>query len=290
MPWTKKVSVSYYRIEAAEDEYFNNFYDTMETLLDSGHTSGSFDSAELKYLWTLHEKVDTGESSSYLFSTVKERTAWPVWFTEDGEPQELTLPEGTLGDISFGIINPAYKFLVCFSAGAGGPMSAFKKMLGQFSAEGIVRLNPVYEDKIDEKVLLWDCFKRISVHMNMPSGDDVTQFATTKAGSLMPMLGYLGGLKGDITISSGGGKEVLSNMMVKDLITELLANDLCTSLTVRGSDFENGKPEQYDIKNAQIKYSEQIEVEGNYITPSEAKSVLLRAINDRSRELFAENL
>ena len=287
MAWMKRVTISYFRIEAAEEDYFSKFYDTCETMLSTEHNWGDFEAGELKYFWKLRESTDTGDTKGYVFTLVKERAAWPVWFTEDGDVREVTLPEGGLGEISYALINPTYKFIVCFSAGGGG-VSGFKKMLGQFSPEGVVRLSPLYEEEIDERVLLWDNFKKLSIHMKMPSGEDVTEFANTKTGSLMQMLGYLGGLKGDISISVPG-KENLSAMMVKELLTELLANDLCTSLTVRGSDFESSSPEQFDIKNAQIKHVETIEIEGNYINYEDAKVLLMRALNARSRELFSAN-
>jgi hypothetical protein len=64
--------------------------------------------------------------------------------------------------------------------------------------------------------------------------------------------------------------------------------DLCTSLIVKGSDFESGTPEQFDIKNAIIKYTTTIDVEGTYISPDEAQRVLDRAAYAHRRELFPE--
>lgn len=283
--WTKKVTVAYFNIEAAEEDYFSKFYENMETIISTGNNSGSFEAGQLNYTWKAVEKIDIHESATYFFTLVREKTAWPVWINEDGEYAELSLP-GMLGDISYGFINPAHKALLCFAAGAGGCVSGFKKLLGQFSPEGVVRLNPVYEENIDDKVLGWDCYKKVAMSVNMPTGNDLTEFSNSKAGELIKILNYLGGLKADVTVSSGGGKELLSNMMVKDLLPELLANDLVKSLTVRGGDFENTLPEQYDLKNAQIKYTESIEIEGNYITESDAKLVLTRAANERYSMIF----
>jgi hypothetical protein len=289
MFWTKRVSVGYYNIEAAEGDYFSNFYDTMETIIAAGNTSEAFESGELKYIWKVHERIDTDDKASYLFSVARELVAWPAWFTEEGELNELVLPNGLLGDISYALINPAYKFLLCFSVGGGG-VSGFKKALGRFSSEGTVRFTPIFEEKIDEKVLQWDYYKKVSVSINLPSGDDVTEFLNTKAGSLMKLVDFLGGLKVDITVSSGSGKGALSNMMVRDLLPELIGNELCTSLTVRGSDFEDAATEQFDLKNAPIKYVENLEVEGNYITEADAKQVLMRALNARASRLFTTTL
>jgi hypothetical protein len=284
MSFTKKVSVGYFNIEAAEDDYFSKFYDNMETIIASGNVASSFEVGDLRYLWKVVERIDTDSSASYLFAIAKEKQLYPMIFTDDGALNELTLADGVLGEVTYGLVNPAYKFLLCF----GGSATGFKKMLGQHSAEGVVRLVPVFEEKVDEKVLNWDSYKRVSVSMNLPSGEDVTEFTNSKAGELMKLVDFLGGLKVDITVSAGGGKELLSNMMVKELLPELIGNDLCTSLTVRGSDFENGVPEQFDLKNAPIKYSEQIEIEGNYISETDAKQLLMRALNERASRLFVD--
>jgi hypothetical protein len=286
MSWSKRITVAYFNIEAAEEDYFSKFYENMELILANGNTSSTFEAGELKYTWQVVDRVDVHESATYFFTLVRERIAWPVWISDEGTYTELSLPSGTLGDISFGFINPAHKALLCFAAGAGGCVSGFKKMLGQFSPEGVVRLTPFFEEHIDEKVLGWDCYKKVSFSLNMPSGEDVTEFANTKAGELSKIISFLGGLKADITVSAGGGKELLSNMMVKDILPELLENELCKSLTVKGSDFENSSQEQYDLKNAQVKYVELVEVEGNYITEAEAKQVLVRAVNERHSMVF----
>lgn len=280
MSTSKKVTLQYFNIQAAEEDYFRNLQDNAEQMLDRGNTIGMFETGTHKFAWELLERVDVYETPLYLFRLVKERPLWPAWVSEEGKTAELSLP-GILGEPMFGMVNPAHKFIVLF--GAAG---AFKKLLGQFSPEGIVRLVPFFEDFIDEKVLAWDSYKKVSVSINLPSNEDVTEFSSTKAGQLMRLLEFLGGLKVDISVSSGAGKGTLSNMMVKDLLPELLANDLCKSLTVKGSDFENAAPEQYDLKNAQIKYSEMVEIEGRYIMASDAKQIFMRALNERYDILF----
>lgn len=284
MSWSKKVSCGYFRIEAAEEDYFSKFYDNMATILQIGNTSGIFEGGQLKYLWKVHGQLDMDGSAVFLISLAKEKPGWPCWLTEEGELNEITLPNGVLGHVEYGIVCPAYKFLVCT-----GPAANFKKLLGQFSPEGVVRLNPLFDDNVSEKVLNWDCFQKFSFSINLPTGEDLTEYTKTKAGELTKLIEFLGGLKLDISVSSGSGKELLSNMMVKDLMPELLANDLCKSLTIKGSDFEGDSKEQIDLKNAQIKYSEMLEIEGNYITESDAKQVLMRAINDKGSRLFSEN-
>ncbi|MDR0454386.1 MAG: hypothetical protein LBH05_06215 [Deferribacteraceae bacterium] len=286
MGWTKKITVGYYNIESDEEDFFSNFHGSMETILSSEHRTGMFEAGQLKYAWKLLESIDAKNTAAYFFSVVKERASWPVWVHDDGETSEITLPNGMLGEIYYGLISHAYKFLLCFATGSGSAAAGFKKTLGQFTSEGLIRLTPLFEEGIEEKVMSWDSFKRLAVGVSLAGEDDLSAFSASRAGGLMKMAEYLGGLKVDITVSSGSGKENLSNMIVKDLLPELIANDLCKSLTVKGCDFEDAVMEQFDLKNAQIKYNEQIETEGNYITESDAKQTLMRALKARGNILF----
>lgn len=281
MSITKKVTIKYYNIEAAESDYFDKLSEFLPEALENAAT-GTFESGESKYAWEVIEKIELDAADHYLMSATKEKALYPVWTKDDGAVAELSLPDGSLGDRSYCLVSPKYKIIITM-----GSQGLFKKMLGQFSTEGVVRLNPFYEQGIDERVMNWDAYKKISLRLNMPSENDVMDFHETPTGELMLILGHLGGMKLDVSVSAGGGRELLSNMMVKNLLPELLANDLCTSLTVRGSDFENGAPEQFDLKNAQIKYTETVEVEGRYITPADAKQILMRATNAHCKILIA---
>ncbi|GAB7141342.1 hypothetical protein RsTz2092_13170 [Deferribacterales bacterium RsTz2092] len=285
MSWSKRVTVAYYTIEAAEEDYFSKFYDNAETMLSTGNTANNFESGGTKYSWKLIEKVDVDKTATYFFSVVRERQSWPLWVRDEGVYNELSLSDGTLGDIAYGFLNVANRALVCFAAGAGGASTGFRKLLGQFSEDGLVRLLPYCDEEAYNKVLDWDNYKQLSFSLSMPTGSELSSFEATEVGTLTKILGYLGGLKADIKVSAGN-KELLSNGVVKDIIPTLIENEMCKSLTVSGSSFENTKPERIDLKNAQIKYSETIEMDGNYVSEYLAKQVLSRAVSEQQNLIF----
>lgn len=272
---SKAITVSYYTIEAAEADYYSNLLEALETMQPF-----TFESGADKYFAGLPEYANITDAAAYLVTLVREQRLWPIIFNEDGI-KYFESGDQLLGDQHYALICPACKFILTTGC-AGG----FKKFLGQFSPEGVVRLNPVFREGIYETVYNWDCFKSVSIALNMPTGQDVTDFIRTKHGRLMNILSFLGGLKLDLSVSAGGGKELLSTMMVKDLIAELLDNEMCKSLFVKGGDFENAGMEEHDLKNAQLKYREILEIDGKYITQEDAKQLMLRAVNENYSKLF----
>jgi hypothetical protein len=281
----KAVTVRFYNISVNESDYFVKFHNTMETLLANGGHAESFESSGFKYLWKLESKVELANTPCYFFSLIKEIKGWPLIFT-DTEAVEISPQKGVLGNITFGLVCPAYKFLICFSE-AGGSAS-FKRLLSEFSIGGLLRLDPLLDGEAEDRVYAWDIYKRFSLKMNIPADDDVSTFESGKFGEHVNLLGYLEGAKLDISVEAGSGKERLSNASVQDLLPELKADDSCTGLIVRGLDFEGAESETIDLKNPQLKYKDKLEIRGNYVVASDALQILKKAAAEKSQELFKE--
>ena len=288
LSWSKKISVNYHFLEASDEEYFTNFQNSMVALLDSGETSGSFEAGETHFLWKINSKEDITDTDTFFISLVKEKTAWPVWFNDDGDISSVPLTEGSLGELFYAYINPARKFMISMAASGGAATSSFKKFLNEFSIDGGVKLVPLFEDNVDAKTLSWDYYKKLSFSMEFPIHDDLAEFNTTEKGRLLGIVDELGGLKFDITISAPKQKQTLNTAQVRDTIQNFVNNDFCRRFVVRGADFETELLEEYDIKNAQIKYSEGVEISGNHMSEDEAKGVLRRAFADRVSELLGQ--
>lgn len=286
LSWSKKVSVSYHFIEAADEEYFVNFLNSMNALLDSGETFGSFEAGETRFVWKINGREDISDTDTYFISLVKEKTAWPVWFNEEGEIASIPLSEGFLGELFYAYVNPARKFLLAMAATSGAAAGSFKKFLNEFSTDGGVKLIPLFEDKIDVKTLSWDYYKKVSVSMTFPTHDDLTDFNMTQEGKLLGIVDELGGLKFDVTVAAPKQKQVLNAAQIRDMLKNLLGNDFCGRLVVRGADFETEALEEYDIKNAQVKYTEEVEISGSYMSEDEARGVLRRAFAERAKDLL----
>lgn len=286
MSWSKKAIVSYHFIEAATDDYFNELKLSFDALLKSEDSSGTFDAGQSHFFWKINNKVDIAATNTYFISVVKEKSAWPVWFREDEGIAEIPLNDGSLGELYYAIVNPESRFILSLAALGGGPTGAFKKFLNEFSKDGSIKLTPLFEDKIDITTLSWDFYKKIAISINFPSYEYSAEFMTTKEGSLLGLIDELGGLKADITISAPKQKQNLNVSQTREIAKALLINDFCSKLVLKGSDNDGEEIQEFDLKNAQVKYKEMVEIAGSYMTEDEALPILKRAFNDRSHDLI----
>ncbi len=286
MSWTKKVIVNYHFINAAYENYFNELNMSFDALLKNEDSSGTFDAGQSHFFWKINSKVDIAATDTYFISVVKEKNAWPVWFREDDGIAEIPLNDGALGELYYAIVNPKSRFILSLAALGGGPIGAFKKFLNEFSKDGSVKLTPLFENKIELTALSWDFIKKIAVSVNFPSYEYLSEFMTTKEGTLLGLIDELGGLKADITISAPKQKQNLNTSGTKEIAKALLINDFCSKLVLKGSDNDGEEIQEFDLKNAQVKYKEMIEIAGSYMTEDEALPILKRAFNDRSHDLI----
>lgn len=286
MSWSKKVTVGYHFIEATDDEYFIKLARSMDALLASGETSGTLDAGSSHFIWRLNGIVDITETKTYFISLVKEKIPGLVRFDDSGTIEDIPTMNGAIGELFYAFINPAGKFMLSTAPGTGAAAGNFKKFLNEHSTDGGVKLTPLFEDRIDVKTLSWDYYKKVSVSMEFPTYDELTEFGTTREGRLLGLIDEIGGLKFDLTIAAPKQKRVLNASQLRDMIKNFMVNDFCRRLIVKGADFETEALEEYDIKNAQVKYFEDVEISGSYMSEEEAIGVLRRAFADRSKELL----
>lgn len=285
MSWSKKVIVNYHFINANYDDYFNELNLSFDALLKNEDSSGTFDAGQSHFFWNINSKVNIADTDTYFISVVKEKSAWPVWFKENNGIAEIPLNDGALGELYYAIVNPKARFMLSLAASGGGSVGAFKKFLNEFSKDGSVKLTPLFEDKIELTALSWDFIKKIAVSINFPSYEYQSEFMTTKEGALLGLIDELGGLKADITISAPKQKQNLNASQTKEIAKALLVNDFCSKLVLKGADFDGEELQEFDLKNAQVKYKEMVEISGSYMVEDEALPILKRAYNDRSYDL-----
>lgn len=285
MSWSKKVIVNYHFINANYDDYFNELNLSFDALLKNEDSSGTFDAGQSHFFWNINSKVNIADTDTYFISVVKEKSAWPVWFKENNGIAEIPLNDGALGELYYAIVNPKARFMLSLAASGGGSVGAFKKFLNEFSKDGSVKLTPLFEDKIELTALSWDFIKKIAVSINFPSYEYQSEFMTTKEGALLGLIDELGGLKADITISAPKQKQNLNASQTKEIAKALLVNDFCSKLVLKGADFDGEEHQEFDLKNAQVKYKEMVEISGSYMVEDEALPILKRAYNDRSYDL-----
>lgn len=285
MSWKKKATVSFHEIETMDDEYFINFTNTMTMLLESGNTSEHFQDGEETYLWKVLETVDIVDTPAFFVGIVKERSAWPVWFDEAGAIDNVPLQSGSLGELTYAFILPAHKLAVSVAGGAGATMGMVRKFLNLFTADQSIKLNPVFEEGVENKVMNWDSYRKFRLSVAMPTGDDVTDLVSTDNGSFLKLVDELGGLKIDVSITMNRQKGSLYAARVREFIADMMGNELCTKVEVQGAEFEDSNTELYDLKNPQLKYQEDMEISGSFMAEYEAKPLLTRAFNE-NRDLL----
>ncbi len=286
MSWSKKAVVTYHYVDSVADNFFKELHLSFNSLLNSEDSSGSFDAGQSHYFWKIESKVDLADTDSFLVSLVKEKSAWPVYFNEEEGISAIPIDDGALGELYYAVINPQSRFILTLAASGGGPVGAFKRFLNEFSTDSSVKLVPLFEDKIDVKTLSWDFYKKINISVNFPNHDIQSEFLTTKEGGMMSILDELGGLKADMTIFAPKKNQKLNNSQVKEFVKSLLVNDYCSKIVLRGSDNDGESIEEFDLKNAQVKYKELIEISGSYLSIDEALPLFKRAFNERSSDLM----
>lgn len=280
MPWNKKATVFFHQIESMDDDFFVNFQNTMQTLLASGSTSETFESGGVNMLWKLFGEVEICSSPTFFCGVVKERSAWPVWFREDGSINGVPLADGSLGELSYAFVNPAERFVISVAGGSGLPVPMFKRFLNLFTADGSVQLTPVFVDDVDSEALGWDMYRKLQMTLTLPTADDVTDLMMTDSGGFLKVLDELGGLKVDVTVSMNKDKGSLAASRVRDFVAQMIANEFCNKLVVRGGPFEEDMKREFDLKNAQLKFSSDVEVADSFMSDHEARQLLTRAFNE----------
>lgn len=282
---TKRINVRHHFIEAADNEYFHKIKTAMDAINKSGETTAAFDRGDNHYLWKLNDIVDI-DGVSLFVSLVKGRDEWPVWFSDNGQIDRAPINEGNLGDLFYAIINLDKHLIISLAAANGSAPTAFKHLLNNFTTEGGVYLTPACKNNAYGLAMEFDYYKKLSLSLKFPVYDDLAEFKATREGGLVGIIDELGGLKADVTIATNRGKQVLNAAQVREIIVKFMDNDFCSKLTVKGADFDNQICEEFDIKNAQIQYTEKFDISGNYLSESEAFFLLKRAFYDTKKELF----
>ena len=276
MSWSKKVIVNYHFINAAYENFFNELNMSFDALLKNEDSSGTFDAGQSHFFWNINSKVNISkvniaDTDTYFISVVKEKCAWPVWFKENDGIAEIPLSDGALGELYYAIVNPKGRFILSLAAAGGGPTGAFNKFLNEFSKDGSVKLTPLFEDKIELTALSWDFIKKIAVSFKFPTYEHQAEFMASMAGTLFGLLDEVDGLSVNITVAAPKVKQQLNAAQTKRVAKTLLANEFCN---------------KFDLKNAQVKYKEMVEISGSYMVEDEALPILKRAYNDRSHDII----
>lgn len=284
MSWTKKVIVNYHYIEALNTNFSTHINNEL-TAAYNNDKAFSFEKGPSHFLVKVNDKIDLDGNDGFFLSLVKEKNTGTVCFN-DNEIYDIPVADGKIGELHYALIIPTLNIILSFAASSGSSVGNFKKFLVELAIDGNVALMPVLENKIDIQTLSWDFYKKIGVSLRFPMYDYQAEFIASREGTLFGLLGEVEGLSVNITVAAPKAKQRLNATQIKKVTKTLLANEFCNKLILKGADDAEEEIQEFDLKNAQIKYKEFIEVTGSYINEFEALPLLKRAYNDRKHEFI----
>ena len=284
MSWTKKIIVNYHYIEALNTNFSTYLNNELNTAYNNDKAF-SFEKGPSHFLVKVNDKIELDGNIAYFISLVKEKNTGTVCFN-DNDIYDIPVADGKIGELHYALIIPTLNILLSFAASGGGSVGNFKKFLVELAVDGNVALMPVLENKIDIQTLSWDFYKKINISLRFPNHEYQAEFMASMAGTLFGLLDEVDGLSVNITVAAPKAKQRLNATQIKKVTKTLLANEFCNKLILKGADDAGEEIQEFDLKNAQVKYKEFIEVAGSYLNEFEALPVLKRAYNDRKHEFI----
>jgi len=273
----KSITVNYYRLEAAEEIFYHDLDDRLTTLAEGGMDYGFFDGRSRELMFKIFEPIDLGDRKLHIVSLIKEKQFLPIWFNREGELQEAPLDGGMLGDISYGLIDPAKQCLVMFSGGFGPGASGFADFARWLTDDQSAGVSPIFVNNAYDEVTQWEVYRKLNISVEAPALDFVDSVLDSEYGQNFEMLNTLKGLKIDLSVSMGHGKGSMDKDLVRKFIKKMLEDNFAGKLKVSGKNFDEQSTSEHDLYSAKLKHRGEIVIAGFHIAPEEARNSLFEA-------------
>lgn len=285
----KNVTINFFQMFSSNEGYFDRLSEKLSTMYDNGVTHGFFEAGSRQLMFKLFYRNDIGGGDAFVVGLIKERDHWPIWFSQDGELDEIPLERGSLGDISFALIVPQKMVMLTLGGGIGAPSPAsfvfFERWLTDDESAGI---QPVFVTDAYDQVRDWEMFRKLTMTVEATTSDYVQEVLTTETGSDLKMLETLNGLRIDVSVSMGHNKGSLDVNSVKKFINGLLSENYARKLVLNGKSFDGQQTGEFDLYNARLKQKAEIRYSGTAINSEDAASALVNAYFNNSD--YLENL
>jgi len=273
----KNITINYYKLEAAEETFYPELDGKLSTLSDNGMDFGFFEGRSREMMFKIYDPIELSDRHLHVVGLVKEKQFWPVWFNREGEMNEVPLGDGTLGDITYGLIDPQSQSLLTLSGGFGPSASGFADFSRWLTDDQSAGVSPIFISNAYDEVNQWEIYRKVNLSLETPSADFVDNVLDSTYGSNFEMLNTLSGLKIDISVSMGHGKGSLEKDSVRKFIQTVLQENFAGKLKVMGKSFDEQSTSEHDLYNAKLKHKTEIVIQGTHIAPDEAKSSLFEA-------------
>jgi len=278
MSKVKNVTINFFQMFSSDGMFFDNLSAKLANMFDNGVTHGFFDTGTRELMFKIFYKHDIGGGDAFVVGLVKERDQWPVWFSSEGELDDIPLERGMLGDISFALIIPEKMVLTTLSGGVGSPTPAsfvyFMRWLTDDESAGI---QPVFVPDAYEQVRDWEMYRKLTMSVEAPTNDFVQEVLTTETGKDLSLMETLNGLRIDISVSMGHNKGSLDVGQVKKFISGLISENYARKLVLTGKSFDGQKAGEYDLYNARLKQKAEIRMNGTTLNAEDAASAMVNA-------------
>jgi len=285
----KNITVNYFQMYSQEEWAFDTIAEKLSTLMENNMNFGFFEVGEREIMFKLFEHMELGGNPVFIIGLVKEKSSWPVWFDREGNLEDIPLDAGTIGEISYALINPYRRLALTIGSGIASPgMGAFVNYLRWLTDSETLGFKPVFVGDAYDQVQSWEMFRKINMSFEAPTADFVDEALNTEAGKDLTILNTLGGLKIDMTVSMGHSKGSLGAEQVKRFINDVLTENFAKKLTITGKGFTGQETEEYDLYNAKLKFKTEIALSGMHVGIEEARSVLSTAY--LTEKEYIENL
>lgn len=274
----KNITVNFYILESTVETFLDDLRFKLEALAEGGMDYGFFDGKSCELMFKIFEPISLPDRKMFLIGLCKEKVFFPVWFDREGTLADVPLNSGTLGEVSYALIDTELGAMITLSGGLGSPTaSGFSDFVRWLSGDVAAGSCPTYVYEALSAVTQWEIFRKVEVSIEAPAADFVDNVLGSDLGENFKMLETLSGLKIDVAVSMGHGKGSLHKDAVKNFINNIMADNFAGKLLIKGKSFDEQATAECDLYNARLKHKTEIVILGSRISPDEARSALYEA-------------
>lgn len=281
----KNVTINFYRLESAVDTFYQDMEFKLTELAKLENPFGFFDGKSCELVFKIFDPIVLSDRKLFIVSLIKEKIFLPVWFNREGIVQEAPTEGGSLGDVSYGLIDTDNKCVLIL----GGRASNFSDFARWLSGDASAGTHPLYRNDAWNQVTNWEIYRKVNLSIEAPTTDFVGDILDSEIGGNFNILETLNGLKIDVSVSMGHGKGNLHKDAVRDFLKAVLEENFAGKLKVSGKSFEEQSTEEIDLIAAKVRHKTEIVIAGTHISPDEAKATLYEAYQLHLDEIEASN-
>ncbi|TDW65035.1 hypothetical protein EDF57_103211 [Novosphingobium sp. PhB55] len=283
----KKVTVSFFSIEAADD-FFRGFISSFKATRESAKGARVFNLRSKKHLIKASNEDAIFEQAVYAVTVVKERNTWQTKATSDGKISGFNLNQGIIGDPYFFLVVPDTKLLLGFTSGPSGSLRGVAGvMLEQFNSSRSNSVELEFLPKEKDGSALHAVPRAGELHLRI--GRSAFAELHDEAPQIIKDIGRSPLMEHDIQLAlnlefSDQENAAVSRNSAIELISYFADNEGCKALKVKGMS-DLGDLMRLDFSNAFFNYTSEILTRQKYIEEESSLEILHSAFREYTRSM-----